>query len=262
LELSIADRSLFATTGGRDFDPDQPTVVFLHGAGMDHTVWALQTRWFAHHGRNVLALDLPGHGRSPGPALRSVEEMAALVADAAAALGAARLALVGHSMGALVALAAAARLGGAVTGLALLGASPTMPVHPDLLAAAERGEHSALDLMVSWSLGRAAQLGRNEAPGLWLTGAALRLLERADARSLAADLAACDGYRGALAAAGRIACPTLLLLGGEDRMTPAAKGAEFSRAFSAGRASVLPGAGHMMMLEDPAATLAALQGVA
>src|SRR5256885_9237029 len=107
MEITASGRTIFASTGGQAFDPAQPTVVFLHGAGMDHTVWALQTRWFAHHGRNVLALDLPGHGRSAGPPLRTIAEMAELVAAAATAAGAERLALVGHSMGALVALAGA-----------------------------------------------------------------------------------------------------------------------------------------------------------
>lgn len=261
MEIEAAGRTVFAATGGRVFDPAQPTVVFLHGAGMDHTVWALQTRWFAHHGRNVLALDLPGHGRSAGPGLRSIEEMAELVVSASASVGAERVALVGHSMGALVALTAASRLGAAVSGLALLGVAPLMPVHPDLLAAAERGDHAAVDLMVTWAIGRAAQLGANAAPGIWLTGAALRLLERVDPRSLAADLAACDAYRGALSSAGRIACPTLLLLGGDDRMAPPGKAADFARAFGNGRSKVLRGAGHMMMLENAGATLAALRGV-
>src|ERR1700676_2624985 len=104
MKITASGRDVFASSGGQQFDPAQPTVVFLHGAGMDHTVWALQTRWFAHHGRNVLALDLPGHGRSAGPGLRGIEAMADLVGAAVAAVGASRVALVGHSMGALVAL--------------------------------------------------------------------------------------------------------------------------------------------------------------
>ncbi len=262
MEIAAAGRALFAATGGRDFDPALPCAVFIHGAGMDHTVWALQTRWFAHHGRNVLALDLPGHGRSAGPGLRRIEDMADCMLAALAAAGAGRFALIGHSMGALVALEAAARAGPALAGLALLGMTPRMPVHPDLLAAAEAGAHGAVELMVGWSLGRPAQLGGNDAPGLWLTGEALRLLERAPGSSLAADLAACDAYRGALAAAGRVTAPTLLLLGGDDRMTPAAKAVDFARAFAAGRSEVLPRVGHMMMLEDPMRTLAALREVA
>jgi pimeloyl-ACP methyl ester carboxylesterase len=261
MEILASGRAVFASTGGQDFAPAQPTIVFLHGAGMDHTVWALQTRWFAHHGRNVLALDLPGHGRSAGPELRTIEAMAEQVVAVIKSAGAERVALVGHSMGALVALAAASILGSQVYALALLGVTPLMPVHSDLLGAAERGEHGAVDFMVTWAIGRAAQLGANDAPGLWLTGAAMRLLERADPRSLAADLSACDAYRGALAAAGKTLCSTLLLLGGDDRMTPPGKAADFARAFPNGRSTVLSGIGHMMMLEDPGATLTTLRGV-
>jgi pimeloyl-ACP methyl ester carboxylesterase len=259
VELVAGGRRLFAATGGRDIDAARPLVVLLHGAGMDHTVWALQARYLAHHGRSVAALDLPGHGRSEGPALRSVAEMAELVLAAVAAAGAGPACLVGHSMGALIALEAASRRPEAVRGLALLGFAPRMPVHADLLGAAERGEHTALDLMTSWAIGRRAQLGRNDAPGLWLTGATLRLLERADPRALAADLAACNAYAGAEGAAAKLAAPLLLVLGADDRMTPPGKALDFAGAVSGARSRVLPGAGHMMMLEDPAGTLAALE---
>jgi pimeloyl-ACP methyl ester carboxylesterase len=259
MELQLRGRRAYAATGGRGFDRDLPTIAFLHGAGMDHTVWALQTRWFAHHGRNVVAFDLPGHGRSEGPSLGSLPEMAAWVLEALAALGADRARLVGHSMGALVALAAAAGGGERITALALLGMTPLMPVHPELIAAAESGQHKAVDLMTSWAVGRRAQLGGNEAPGLWLTEAAMRLLERADPKVLASDLVACDAWKGAAEAAARVACPTLLLCGADDRMTPAAKTAPFARAFKEARLEVLPNAGHMMMVEDPTATLAALR---
>jgi pimeloyl-ACP methyl ester carboxylesterase len=259
MEFQLHGRRAYAATGGRPFDRGLPTVAFLHGAGMDHTVWALQTRWFAHHGRSVLAFDLPGHGRSEGPALRGIAEMAAWVLEALAALGAERARLVGHSMGALVALAAAAQGDERIAALALLGMTPLMPVHPELVAAARSGQHKAVDLMTSWAVGRRAQLGGNEAPGLWLTDAALRLLERAASETLAADLVACDAWKGAAEAAAKVSCPTLLLCGADDRMAPAAKAAPFARAFKEARLEVLPGAGHMMMLEDPTATLAALR---
>jgi pimeloyl-ACP methyl ester carboxylesterase len=261
MKIATPAGALYASTGGKDFDPAQPTIVFIHGAGMDHTVWALQTRYFAHHGRNVLALDLPGHGRSAGPGLAGIEAMARCVLAALDAVGAKRASLVGHSMGALTALAAAALAPDRIAAIALLGVAPLMPVHPDLLAQAASGVHNAVDLMVTWAVGRQAQLGANAAPGLWLTSGALRLLERADPAVLAADLAACDAYRGAGAAAEAVSCPTLLLLGSDDRMTPPGKAIAFARAFRAGRSTVLPGSGHMMMLEDPAATLAALKEV-
>lgn len=261
MEFVHQGKTVFAGTGGRNPDPAQPSLVLLHGAGMDHTVWAYQARWFAHHGRNVLALDLLGHGLSEGPGLDSIEAMADWVLAALQGRGVARFRLAGHSMGALVALEAAARGGERVEAVALLGIVPEMRVHPDLLAAAREGAHRAVELMTSWSFGARGQLGANPSPGLWFAGAALRLLERAVAPSLAADLTACDGYRGAEAAAARLRCPTLLLLGGEDRMTPAARGRLLAPRIADVRIAELPEVGHMMMIEDPVAVLAALQTV-
>jgi pimeloyl-ACP methyl ester carboxylesterase len=261
MHVALDGRSVFAGTGGREHEAGIPTVVLVHGAGMDHSVFALQARALAHHGRNVLALDLPGHGRSDGPALDSIAAMAEWVLRAAAACGVERMRLAGHSMGALAALEAAALGGARVEALALLGFAPEMRVHPDLLAAARAGSHGTVELMTSWSLSPRAQLGANPAPGMWLGGGALRLLEHADAASLAADLAACDAYRGAGAAAAKIGCPALLLLGGADRMTPAAGARAFADRFARARITMLPETGHLMMAEDPVATLAALRTI-
>ncbi|HEY0523519.1 MAG TPA: alpha/beta hydrolase [Stellaceae bacterium] len=265
MELVVGGRRVYAATGGKPFDPALPGVVFIHGSGMDHTVWAMQTRYFAHHGRSVLAIDLPGHGRSEGPLLETIEDMAAFVVDAVTAAGATQpqsVALVGHSLGALTALEAAARLGERSRGLALLGMTPLMPVHPDLLALADHGARATIDIMVTWAVGRQAQIGGNEASGLWTTQASMSLLERADPRSIALDLAACNAYRGAAEAAARLSCPVLLVIGAEDRMTPAPKAVEFARAIGpSAKAVTLAGAGHMMMIEQPTATLAALKAV-
>jgi pimeloyl-ACP methyl ester carboxylesterase len=261
MELMVDGKRVFAGSGGRDPGPGAPAVLFLHGAGMDHTVFAFEARALAHRRRRVLAFDLPGHGRSAGPALDTIGAIADWVLRAAAAAGIERCRIAGHSMGALVALETAARGGARVEALALLGFAPEMRVHPELLAAARARAHRAIELMTSWSFGAQGQLGANPAPGLWLTGGALRLLERADASSLAADLAACDSYRGAEAAAAQIGCPTLLLLGSEDRMTPATRGAAFAARLAQSRVTVLPGVGHMMMIEAPAATLAALRPI-
>ena len=76
MKLSVNGAEVFVATGGREFDRSLPTVVFIHGAGFDHSTWALHTRWFAHHGFGVLAPDLPGHGRSAGPSLSSIADMA------------------------------------------------------------------------------------------------------------------------------------------------------------------------------------------
>jgi pimeloyl-ACP methyl ester carboxylesterase len=261
MERGLDGASVFAGTGGRAFDPALPTVVLLHGAGMDHTAFAQQSRALAHHGRNVLAFDFPGHGASAGPALESIGAMADWVLRAASCCGAEKLRLAGHSMGALVALEAAARGGARVEALALIGVVPEMRVHPDLLAAARAGRHETVELMTSWSFGSEGQRGASPTPGLFLPGAALRLLERAAMPALAVDLAACDAYRGARQSAAMLRCPVLLVLGGEDRMTPAARGRDLAAGIVGARVVVLPKAGHMMTLEEPLAVLQALQTI-
>ncbi|MBI3706953.1 MAG: alpha/beta fold hydrolase, partial [Proteobacteria bacterium] len=199
--LTVDGRSVFAATGGRPFDPDLPAVVFVHGSGMDHTVWTLQTRYFAHHGRSVLAVDLPGHGRSAGPALATIGALADWTIKLLDAAGAAKAAVVGHSLGALIALEAAARTPARIWALALLGIAERMQVHPDLLKSAAANDHIAIDLIASWGFGRRAHLGGARAPGLWMLGGGVRLLERSPDRALATDLAACNAYDGAAAAA-------------------------------------------------------------
>ncbi|MCC7272798.1 MAG: alpha/beta hydrolase [Alphaproteobacteria bacterium] len=258
MDLVVDGRPVFAATGGRPFDPDGAAVVLLHGAGMDHTAWGLQTRWLAHHGRRVLAVDLPGHGRSPGPALPTIPDLAHWVVRLIDAAGARQVALAGHSMGALAALAAAAAAPDRVRALALLGVTPEMPVHPELIAAAAAGEPLAAALMCAWGYGARAQLGGHRAPGLWMVGGGLRLIGEADPAALATDLRACAAYDGALAAAAAVRCPTLLLLGADDRMTPAGRAKPLAAAIAGARTTVLPGCGHMMMIERPDETLAAL----
>ena len=265
MDITVQGHAAFAATGGRPFDPTLPAVIFVHGAGLDHTVWALQTRYFANHGRAVLAVDLPGHGRSAGPALTTIEALGTWLLDLIAAAGATRAALVGHSMGAIAALEAAAQAANHMPGraaaidrLALLGMAARMTVHPTLLAAAAAGDRRALDMMIGWGLGRRAQMGGHVAPGLWVASGSLRLLERGAAEILSTDLAACNAYERGLAAAAAVACPTLVLVGESDRMTPAKSAAEFVRQMKDARSVVLKRAGHLMMIEQPDDTLDAL----
>src|SRR5689334_11441084 len=163
---------------------------------MDHIVWALPAR-----GRAALAIDLPGHGRSEGPALGSIAGMAGWLIRFLDAAGLKEAALIGHSMGSLIALEAAATAPSRVRKLAMLGVAARMPVHPDLLKAAIDDRPHAADLIVSWAHGPAGHFGGNPAPGLWRLGGAQRLLNQADEGVLASDLAACDAYDTAASAA-------------------------------------------------------------
>ena len=258
MEFTVDGQRAFASSGGETFDAAKPAVLLIHGAGMDHTVWSLQARYLAHHGHGVLAVDLPGHGRSEGPLLDSIEAMADWIGRLLDAAGLARAALVGHSMGALTALDAAAHIPARISHLGLIGVAPAMPVHPDLLAAARQNLALASELVTSWGFGPAGHLGRNPSPGLWMMGGAYRLLEHAPAGVLGNDLAACAMYQGAPDAAGKVACPTLLLLGADDRMTPAKQGRELAASIRGAEARVLPGIGHMVMTEAPDETIDAL----
>jgi pimeloyl-ACP methyl ester carboxylesterase len=261
MELRFDGKRVAAGTGGRAIAGDRPLVVLLHGAGMDHTIWAFQARALAHRGRSVLALDFPGHGGSDGPALASVEAMAQWVLRVVALLGIDRFRLAGHSMGALVALEAAAAAESRVEALALVGVVSEMRVHPELLAEARGDLPKAVDLMVSWSFGQGGLLGGNPAPGLFLPGTERQLVRHSAPGVLATDFAACDAYRGAAAAAARIRCPTLFLLGARDRMTPPAQGAALAKQIPSAQVTVLPEVGHSLLIETPAAALAALASV-
>jgi pimeloyl-ACP methyl ester carboxylesterase len=265
MQLSVNGREAFVATGGRDFDPALPAVVFLHGAGFDHSAWALHSRWFAHHGRAVLVPDLPGHGRSAGPApsspaLPSIAAMADWTIALLDAAGAKSAHLIGHSMGSLIALDAAARHPDRVTALSLIGTAATMTVGPDLLTAAEADDQAAVDMVSIWGLGYAAELGGSLAPGLWMHGSAQATLKRCPPGVLFSDLSACNAYQDALASAARIKVPTTFILGERDMMTPAKAGKALAAAIPHAKTIVLPGAGHMMMAERPDALLAALKG--
>lgn len=261
MELIVDGNKVFAATGGKTFDRQKPTVIFLHGAGFDRTAWLLQSRWFAHHGRSVLAVDLPGHGRSEGSPLASVADMADWTCRLIDEAGVSRPALVGHSLGALVALETAARRPDGVRALGLLGVAVEMPVHPEMLESAAANTGKVRELMTFWGLGRPMQQGTAPMPGLWLTRSSLALLGAARPGVIHRDLAACNSYAGALEAARRVTCPTAFVLGDSDLMTPPAKARPLIDAIGDKRVTILPQCGHFMMSEQPDRTLAALQAV-
>jgi pimeloyl-ACP methyl ester carboxylesterase len=258
MQLDVNGIDVFVATGGRDFDNTLPAAVFIHGAGFDHSTWALHTRWFAHHGFAVLAPDLPGHGRSAGPSLGSIADMAEWTAALLDAAGASKAHLIGHSMGSLVALETAARHPGKVSALSLIGTAATMTVGPDLLKAAEANDQDALDMVSIWGLGFRAELGGSLAPGLWMHGGAQAVLKHCASGVLFRDLSACNSYQNALTAAASVKVPTTLILGERDMMTPAKAGKALAAAIPHARTVVVPGAGHMIMAERPDELLAAL----
>ena len=250
---------VYAYTGGRAFDAAQPSIVFVHGACNDHSVWTLQSRYFAYHGRNVFAVDLAGHGRSGGKARASVSEIVDWLTALLDALAVERAAFVGHSLGALAALDMAAHRPDRVSRIALLGPSAPMPVADVLLDAAERNDHAAFDLINGWSFSAGHQLGGSEQPGIWMRGNALRLMERSQPGALYKDLLACRDYDDGVRAAGNVRCPALLILGQRDLMAPPANARLLIEALVDKRVVTLAGCGHSLMAEAPGAVLDALR---
>jgi len=255
MEINVDGDPVFVFTNGRDFDAEKPTLLFIHGAGMDHSVWMLQARYFAHHGFNAVAIDLPGHGRSAGPVRSSIEAMADWTADVIDALKVKQSIVIGHSMGALISLEAANRRPAKVSQLLLLGIAPAMPVHPALLEAAKADQPLAADLVSSWGHGPTGHFGGNRAPGGWLMGHARKLLSKAKSGVLHNDLAACQAYDQGPASAGKLRCPALVVSGDHDRMTPMREGAKLAGMIEDAVVSTIDGAGHLMMVEKPDATL-------
>jgi pimeloyl-ACP methyl ester carboxylesterase len=253
MRFEVSGVVAYAATGGMPIDPEKESVVFIHGVGHDHTVWVLPSRYFARHGRNVLALDLPGHGRSGGAPLETIEEMADWVIDAVEAAGLEKAAMVGHSMGSLVALDAASRHPQRVRALVMVGVSFPLAVAEPLMRSAKQDSHDAIDMLTYWDRGNAATVGGSPTPGMWMAGEGMRLLERAGPGVIHTDLAACDGYTEGAQRASAVRCPTLLLLGERDRLTPV-RGAQSIRETIADQDTVVfEGAGHPLLLErsDP-----------
>ena len=258
MELEVNEKGVFFSTGGTKFDNIKPSVIFIHGAGMDRTVWSMQARFFAHHGFSIVNLDLPGHGKSEGPACKTIEEYSDWLCELISCLGLDNVSLVGHSMGSLIALYSATKLGKKLKKIALLGTLPKIQVHPDLLEAAMNNKHAAFETIVGWGVGRKAQIGGHKAPGSWITGASMRLLETSKPGVLGNDLDACNSWENGLNSAAKIKCPALLLLGEDDRMTPAKGAKELAEKLSNSETVILRGAGHMMMIEQPDQTIEVL----
>jgi len=260
MDIVVDGKRAYAATGGRAFDPSKPVVLFIHGAGQDHTNWQLPARWCAWHGHAVLAVDLPGHGRTQGPPLASVPDLAGWIGRLLAAVGAESLALVGHSLGGAIALEAAAALGKQVHRLVLLGAAPALPVNEQLLRAAREQPHEAHRLITTWALGANARRGGNAVPGLWLTNASMALLARIAPGVLAADFEACNRWTSGRDAARRVRCPTLIIMGANDVMTPPRAGRQLAQLIAGAETVTIADCGHTLMAEAPDATLDALIG--
>ncbi len=225
---------------------------------MNGTIWQLQTRYLAYRGLQTIAVDLPGHGRSEGKPLTSIEDLGQFVVDLMDAAGWEQASLVGHSMGSFIALDAARRLGDRCRSMVLMGTSTAMPVHPQLISDAENDLPAAAALMTAWGHARPAHVGQNPTPGMWMTGGARALVERSDPGVLATDFKACAAYKSAAEAAASVACPTTMIIGLGDKMTPPKAGRALAALLDQVSVIELADTGHSMMTEAPRAVRSAI----
>jgi pimeloyl-ACP methyl ester carboxylesterase len=258
--LEVEGKRAFAYTAAHEPDPAKPTVVFVHGAGLDHSSFALQSRYFGYHGRNVLAADLPGHGRSEGPPVSSIEGMADWVSRVLEKTKVPRCSIVGHSMGSLVALEFAARHPAQCERIALIAVGFPMKVTEAFLEAARNDDYAAFDMHTIWGHAAQVPLGGNPNPGMWMYGDTLARLERLAPGVLYNDLKACNDYGAGAESAARVKCPALLVLGRRDVMTPPRAAKLLQEKIAGAKTVELARSGHALMAEAPDATLDALIG--
>ena len=260
MDFTVDGHRAFAYTAAHALDPAKKTLVFVHGAGLDHSWWGLQSRYFGYHGFNVLAVDLPAHGRSAGAPLASIGDMAGWLQRLLAAAGVPAAGVVGHSMGSLIALEFAARFPAQAEKIALIGTAYPMKVSEGFLDAARRNDPAAYDMETIWGHAPQVPFASNPNPGMWMYGDSLARLSRLAPGVLHADLSACNAYADGMASAAKVACPALFVLGARDIMTPPRAAQDLAKAIAGARTVLVPGSGHSLMAEAPDATLDALVG--
>jgi pimeloyl-ACP methyl ester carboxylesterase len=260
MKFKVNNKEVFASTGGRPFDKNKPLIVFIHGSGLTHMCWVLQTRYFAFHGYSVLALDLPGHGLSEGDSLKTIEEQADWVKDVIQAVGVKEASLVGHSQGCLVTIECTAKNPDMIKTICLMGGAGAIPMNPLLLELAENNDSKAVDLMMDWAHGPSGHFGGHPVPGLYHLNTGSMLVQSKEIKNtLGVDFRACDNYKNGFQAAKKINVPTLCILGDEDKMCPVKEGEKLADKIKKSEVNIIEKSGHMMLLEEADKTLAILK---
>ena len=260
MKFKVNSKEVYASTGGQPFDKNKPLIIFVHGSGLSHITWVLQTRYFAFHGYSVLAIDLPGHGYSEGPSIKSIEEQGKWVSDVIDAVKMKEASLVGHSQGCLVTIECASRYQNKIKTLSLIGGAGAIPMNPELLSLAENNDPKAVDLMMDWAHGPAGHFGGHPVPGLYHINTGTMLAKtRTIKNTLGVDFRACDNYKKGFDAAKKIKIPTLSILATDDKMCPVKEGKKLADLIEGSKVDIIDNCGHMMLLEEADRVLAILK---
>lgn len=255
MELIVNSAPVYVATGGKEFDPKLPTVLFLHGSGGDHRTWALQTRWFAYHGFSVLAPDLPGHSLSGGDAFTSIEQSGLWLVEFLEKASAKKAHIVGHSQGFLSALELYKAKPEMCLSICAIGTAAAIPVNQALIDTAKESSAKAAHMMCNWGFGPGAHQGISSVPGMQPIAISRAIMSR---NPLAADLQACADYLAGSEIAASIKAPRHCILATADKMTPLRSGKALAEQMGI-TPTILEGFGHMLPLEAPRQTLAALR---
>ena len=241
--FQINNKNIYASDSGQGIDDQKETIVFLHGSGLSHIVWSLTEQFFSNKSFNVLSIDLPGHGRSDGPCLESIEKIADWLEEVFNNLKLKDLILVGHSQGCLEILEYIYRYKDKIEKAVFVGGSNKMPVHPDLIKLAQNGDSDAVKLMMKWGYeGSKKFIGGNPVEKIIQS-------PRDISEILAIDLNACNNYTNGKDASKTINCPTMFILGEKDKMVDLEHAKKFANSVKDSNTHVIHGSGHMIMIE-------------
>jgi len=234
---------VFVSTGGMDFDKKKPSILLMHGSGLSHIVWSLHEQFYASQGFNVLSVDIPGHGNSDGPSLKSIEEISDWIRLLMKTLDILKITIIGHSQGSLVGIDFASRYPDLISKLVLVAGSYKMPVNQDLIDLAEAGDEKAILLMMKWGYeGSKAFIGGN--PVKKIIKSSRDIIE-----VLAVDLNACNNYKNGEQSLEKINCSTLCIFGDLDKMVPVKAGTKMSERIKNSETKIISNCGHMIIFE-------------
>ena len=234
---------MFVSTGGMDIDKKKSTILLIHGSGLTHIVWSLHEQFYASQGFNVLSVDLPGHGNSEGPSLKSIEEISDWVKSLMNVLNIKKIIIIGHSQGCLVGIDFASRYPNLINSLVLVAGCYKMPVNQDLINYAEAGDEKAILLMMKWGYeGSKAFIGGNPVKKIINSSREIREV-------LAVDLNACNNYKGGKESLEKINCQTLCIFGDLDKMVPLEVGNKITSMIKNSEKKLINNCGHMIIFE-------------
>ncbi len=234
---------MFISTGGTETDENKPSILLMHGSGLSHIVWSLHEQFYVAQGFNVLSVDLPGHGNSDGPSLKSIEGISDWVKELMKKLNIHKINFIGHSQGCLVGVDFASRYPDLINKLVLVGGSYKLPVNQDLLDLAEAGDEKALLLMMKWGYeGSKAFIGGNPLKKIINSTREIREI-------LYVDLNACNNYKSGKESIEKIQCSTLCIFGDLDKMVPLEVGNKMAEKIKNSEVKIMSDCGHMIIFE-------------